>query len=125
MLPRVTSSPVYPIDFSSDEESIVVEALQRRACRPDAELQLGHCSRLREIVIHSHNYCQCSTFALSNLPQLRTLVVEDSSFYNDASEKQTGTFTIRDCPSLASIAIGDSFCYYALFSIASRSHWGR
>ena len=74
--------------------------------------------QLREVVIHDYNYCQCFHFSLRSLPQLRTLVVEDNSFYHENLYVSGGSFSIRDCPSLTSVTIGDSFCEYTQFDIS-------
>lgn len=95
-----------------------MESLQHRSCSPDDRFILKEFEQLREIVIHDYNYRQCIHFSLRSLPQLRTLVVEDNSFCSDKSDMSEGSFSIRDCPSLTSVTIGDSFCQYTQFSIS-------
>ena len=95
-----------------------MESLQHRSCSPDDRFILKEFEQLREIVIHDYNYRQCIHFSLRSLPQLRTLVVEDNSFYRENLDVSGGTFSIRDCPSLTSVTIGDSFCQYTQFSIS-------
>ena len=117
-MPRIPYSPSHRIGFTSDVESIVVESLQHRSCSHNDQFFLKHYTQLREIVIHDYNYCQCLYFSLRSLPQLRTLVLEDNSFYRENLDVSGGTFSIRDCPSLTSVTIGDSFCEYTRFDIS-------
>lgn len=106
--------------FPKEAESIVVEANETNLSVRQPSFVLNEYLCLKEIIIHDCLFRSCTSFMLSDLPLLHTLVVGDHAF-NDGMSEDERVFSVSHCPSLTSITIGESFCYFSSFSLSGRS----
>ena len=108
--------------LQKDVQSIVVEDVEFNLFPESYTLKIDMYLNLKEIIIHDSNFSMCSSFVLSNLPLLETLIVGDNSFnlYADL-DKEVGV-SITNCPSLAAITIGESFHKYTSFYVSGEPY---
>lgn len=107
------------VQFPKEAESIVVEANEENLSVRQLSFVLNEYLCLKEIIIHDCLFRWCTSFILSDLPLLQTLVVGDHAFNIISDDDRV--FSVSRCPSLTSITIGESFCYFSSFSLSGRS----
>lgn len=107
------------VQFPKEAESIVVEANEENLSVRQPSFVLSEYLCLKEIIIHDCLFKWCTSFELSDLPLLQTLVVGDHAFNIISDDDRV--FSVSRCPSLTSITIGESFCYFSSFSLSGRS----
>lgn len=104
--------------YPYDTESIVLKEDEDNLGSEYFSFPLVGYSRLQEIIIHDYYFRLCSSFELSNLPLLQTLVVGDHSFNDALISTVKNNFSVNHCPSLTTITVGESFCFYSSFVLS-------
>ena len=104
----------YPITI----ESLVVKGMEYNDLHWNDAFKIESYLNLKEIIIHDGNFSFCNGFILSELPLLQTLIVGDNSFNIYGSSSFEAPFSITKCPSLRTIAIGESFHSYTSFHLS-------
>ena len=107
--------------FSKDAQSILVDTMEYNSLSDSYPFEIQSYQDLREITILDCNYSLCSSFVLSDLPLLQTLIVGDNSFNLGSGIRMTAAFSITNCPSLTTITIGESFHNYTSFHLSGGS----
>lgn len=108
-------------EFPDSIESLVVKEMEYNDLQEFSMFRIESYLNLKEIIIHDANYSLCDVFELSNLPLLQTLKVDDCSF-NLCGRSKKASFSIKNCPSLTTITIGESFRLFTSFEL---SGWDR
>ena len=107
--------------FPNTIESLVVKDMEYNDLQRNDAFKIESYQYLKEIIIHDGNFSMCSSFVLSNLPLLQTLVVGDNSFNLWGDRVSEAPFSITNCPSLRTISIGESFHNYTSFHLSGGS----
>ena len=105
------------MQFPKETRSINARDTEYGFSEANNPLVLDYYMHLEVIIIHNNNFNSCSSFILSNLPRLETLIVGDYSFRLELDNEDDSMFSIVNCPLLTEVTIGESFCFYSSFMI--------
>ena len=115
---RVNVQNGFAGEYANSVESMVVKDMEYNALLRNYAFRVESYLNLKEIIIHDGNFSLSSGFLLSELPLLQTLVVGNNSFNLYGTPASEAPFSITKCPSLRTIAIGESFHNYTSFHLS-------